>query len=146
MRPGFYLFCLLALGACSSRQKCHRIYQRHPECFAAQRDTVRDTAEIILERLDTSFILDLDTIRIPGPCGEISITRDSSGRTRVQIPRAQAKVPRTTIRERLPAPAPCDCEKLTQALREERKKQRGTVWPWIALGAVLGWIVARRAG
>ncbi len=125
MRYRIAILFLLALpGSCSPQKRCARIYRKNPECFQSRRDTLRDTISLELRSLDTSILIEKDTIRIPGPCGEIKLSRDSSGRVSLNIQRPAVSVPRERILERILEPSPCDCEKLELKIRDLKSSQK----------------------
>lgn len=140
----FALLIPLLIG-CNSQKRCARFVARNPECFQSSSDTLRDTILQIAPRIDTLLqIAPGDTILIPGPCGEIKISRDSSGAFRV-YQKPEIKTIRERIREKIQLPAPCDCAKLQKELRDLKRSPARSRWSWLiwVAGFLSGWILSR---
>lgn len=133
MRIVIFLMAL-AVISCNTQKRCARFVAKHPECFQDTTITRTDTITRELQKWDTLISASTDTILVPTPCGDIQITKDQNGNTRIsQTPKIKEVRIETNRETKLPCP--CDCQeqarKITQLKKQLKEKgNRGWAAPW----------------
>jgi hypothetical protein len=138
----------IVLGSCSSQKRCARFVRKNPDCFKSTTSTRVDTFIRELQAWDTVVNATTDTVKLPTPCGDITITRQPDGSTRIHQ-KPNVKEIRTTETKVIQLPAPCDCKALEAKIKELRKQTRTSSWKtnakiliWILLAFVIGFLAA----
>lgn len=125
MRILIIVLGVMAMMSCNSQKRCSRFVRKNPDCFRSTTVTKTDTFFQELHSWDTMISLDIDTITVPSPCGDITVTRQPDGGTKIhQVPRIPVIRKETTKSVQLPCP--CDCQLLDNRIKDLKKQVKAS--------------------